>query len=67
MSTYLFSNVWHQANVIDLRIGDMNNIQKMGDRVVYADMMLKPESLVTFPQTKQFPDCKICKVLQLEE
>ena len=48
VNTYMFSNVWAQAGVIDLRIGDSTLIQRQGNDYIYASSNLRPEQIANY-------------------
>ena len=48
VNTYLFSNIWYAAGVVDLQLGQLNEIQKCGNQYVHSDCFLKPQNIVNY-------------------
>ena len=45
LNTYALPKLWHRCNTINLRVGDINNINKESKSWLYADLLEKPEEL----------------------
>ena len=52
VNTYLFSNIWYVASVIDLQLGHLDDIQKKGNQYIYSDCFLKPQSVANYLKRK---------------
>ena len=53
VNTYMFSNIWYTAGVIDLQLGHLDEAQKRGNHYVHADCFLKPENMANYlPKNK---------------
>ena len=52
VNTYLFSNIWYYASVIDLKVADVNNIQSISNRYVHSNSALRPESIANYVDKK---------------
>ena len=50
LNCYAFSKLWHRCNTIDLRVGDINFINKQAKTWLYADLLEKPEELALYRQ-----------------
>ena len=48
VNTYLFSNVWYAAGVIDIQLGHLDDIQKKGNQFVHSDCFLKPQNVTNY-------------------
>ena len=48
LNCYAFSKLWHICNTIDLRVGDINFINKQAEAWLYADLLEKPEELALY-------------------
>ena len=48
VNTYLFSNIWYSAGVIDLQLGHLDDIQKRGNQYVHSDCFLKPQKVANY-------------------
>ena len=44
VNTYLLSNVWYYASVIDLKVTDVVSVQSMSNKYVHANSALRPEA-----------------------
>ena len=41
-------NIWYLAGVIDMQLGQLDDLQKRGNQYVHSDCFLKPQSVVNF-------------------
>ena len=41
VNTYLFSNIWYYASVIDLKVADVTNMQSISNRYVHSNMPVR--------------------------
>ena len=48
LNSYALPKLWHRCNTINLRIGDINNINKLVKSWLYADLLEKPEELALY-------------------
>ena len=48
VNTYLYSNVWYAASVVDFQLGHLDEIQKKGNHYVHADCFLKPQNVANY-------------------
>ena len=48
VNTYLFSNIWYCASVIDLKVADVNSIQSMSNRYIHSNSALRPEAISNY-------------------
>ena len=53
VNTYLFSNIWYTAGVMDLQLGHLDEIQKKGNHYVHSDCFLKPQNVVNYMPKSQ--------------
>ena len=53
VNTYLFSNVWYSAGVVDLQLGHLDEIQKRGNQYVHSDCFLKPQNIANYLKRDQ--------------
>ena len=51
MNCYGFSKLWHKCSTIDLRVGDINAINKQAKSWLYADLLEKPGELALYRHT----------------
>ena len=52
MNTYLFSNIWYYASVIDLKVADVTNMQSISNRYVHSNSSLRPEAIANYVDKK---------------
>ena len=48
LNSYALPKLWHRYNTINLRIGDIKNINKQVKSWLYADLLEKPEKLALY-------------------
>ena len=48
VNTYLYSGIWYRSSVLNLRVGDVEKIQKRGNSYIYSDSFLRPEKVVNY-------------------
>ena len=48
VNTYLFSNIWYAASVLDLQLGHLDEIQKKGNQYLHSDCFLKPQIIANY-------------------
>ena len=48
VNTYLFSNIWYVASVLDLQLGHLDEIQRKGNQYVHSDCFLKPQVVANY-------------------
>ena len=48
LNTYALPKLWHRCNTINLRVGDINNINKESKSWLYTDLLEKPEELALY-------------------
>ena len=48
VNTYLFSNIWYCASVIDLKVTDVNSIQSMSNKYIHSNSALRPEAISNY-------------------
>ena len=52
VNTYLFSNIWYYASVIDLKVADVTNMQSISNRYVHSNSSLRPEAIANYVDKK---------------
>ena len=53
LNTYGFSKLWHKCGVVDLRAGDVRQINSLAKSWLYADLLEKPEELALWRSTQK--------------
>ena len=52
VNTYLLSNIWYYASVIDLKVSDTMSVQSMCNKYVHSNSALRPEALANYVDKK---------------
>ena len=52
VNTYLLSNIWYYASVIDLKVSDTTSVQSMSNKYVHSNSSLRPETIANYADKK---------------